>query len=103
MTHEEHTGAPATGVNGPASIESLRRLWYALLNAFIRYMEETPQDAMRASMLHEVRSFLSDNGVSLDSLTTTDDMQRTLKSMKAMVLPFGGNSSGNSSGGTEKH
>lgn len=67
--------------------ESLRELHRLLCTTFLDYLQTTPPERRRASMLEVIRSFLRDNGIQKD-LTLHGDVQASLQSLSSLDIPF---------------
>lgn len=67
--------------------DQLQELHRLLCTTFLDYLQTTPPERRRASMLEVIRSFLRDNGIQKD-LTLHEDVQTSLQSLSSLDIPF---------------
>lgn len=77
--------SPSNG--GPASKAQLQALWTMLLDTCTHYLTTVPPEQQKTSMLEVCRSFLRDNGVTVEGRAPAQ-LKQDAEALKDVALPF---------------
>lgn len=70
-----------------ASREELHEIHRLMCRNLLDYLQNTPQDKIRASMIDVIRAFLKDNNIT-KNLGAAKDVSQSLSELSDMAVPF---------------